>query len=115
MIDLNRLFVIKLSRSIFVLSKEEVSYNLFLIGMVIAFFGSLNPWFMWPLGQYSVLLACGSVICSMMVSATMEKTIFNRNNYLVPIVAYIVLVYYQNFINEQNLTSYIFQLFIHRF
>ena len=69
MIDLNRLFIIKLPRDIFTLNKEKVCYNLFLIGLVIAFFGSLNPWFMWPIGQFYAFLACGFVIGSMMISA----------------------------------------------
>lgn len=111
MIDLNRLFIIKLPRDIFTLNKEKVCYNLFLIGLVIAFFGSLNPWFMWPIGQFYAFLACGFVIGSMMISATMKNTIFNRDNYLFSIIAYIVLIYYQNYVNEQNLTSYIFHLF----
>lgn len=111
MIDLSRLFIINPPRDIFTLNKEKVSYNLFLIGLVIAFFGSLNPWFMWRIGQFYALLACGFVIGSMMISATMKKTIFDWDNYLFSIIAYIVLIYYQSFVNEQNLTSYIFHLF----
>jgi hypothetical protein len=98
-------------KDIFVLNKENVSYNLFFLGMTIAFYGSLNPWFMWPLGQFSAVLACFIVVCSLLISGTMEHSIYNRNHYLPAIIAYIVLVYYQTFVNEMNFTSHVFNLF----
>ncbi len=111
MIDINRLFLIKLPKDILVLNKEKLSYNLFFIGIVIAFYGSINPWFMWPLGKYYAILSCVFVLSSMFISATLKKPIFNKNNYLLSIVSYIVLVYYQSFVNEESLTSYIYHLF----
>ena len=111
MIDIYRLFLIKLPKDILVLNKEKLSYNLFFIGIVIAFYGSINPWFMWPLGKYYAILSCVFVLSSMFISATLKKPIFNKNNYLLSIVSYIVLVYYQSFVNEESLTSYIYHLF----
>lgn len=111
MIDINRLFLIKVPKDILVLNKERLCYNLFFIGIVIAFYGSVNPWFMWPIGKYYAILSCAFVLGSMTISATLKRPIFNRNNYLYSIVSYIVLVYYQSFVNEEHLTSYIFHLF----
>ncbi len=111
MIDVNRLFLIKVPKDILVLNKERLSYNLFFIGMVIAFYGSINPWFMWPIGKYYAILSCAFVLGAMTISATLKKPIFNKNNYLFAIISYIVLVYYQSFVNEEKLTSYIFHLF----
>lgn len=111
MIDVNRLFIIKVPKDILVLNKEKLCYNLFFIGIVIAFYGSLNPWFMWPLGSYYAILSCALVLSSMIISASLRKPIFNRNNYLFSIISYIILIYYQSFVNEEKLTAYIFHIF----
>ena len=57
---------------------------------------------------WSILSGIGMLLRSRLHSRFLH---YNRSNYLLAIISYIVLVYYQTFVNELNIKSHIFNLF----
>lgn len=102
MIDLSRFYLI---------DKRALSIFFFHTGMMIAFLGSLNPWFMWPIGTLYSLPACLFLIISMELAKSDSGSYYNRTDSLLPILAFIILSYYQIFIRSGNINGYISNLF----
>lgn len=102
-IDVSRLYLIRRSR---------LALVLFYIGIFIAYYGSLNPWFMWKLGSYFPIPACAFLIGSLLISRTTQPSIFTRNDYLPAFASYIVLSVYLLIVNDRNLNGYIMGVFL---
>lgn len=95
----------------FIINKHWLSIILLRIGMIIAFFGSLNPWFMWCIGPYYIYLSSLIILLSMLTSANSKNNIYTRKNFLFPIMAYFILVYYQVIVNDESFGLSILKLF----
>lgn len=108
---IDQLFQIDL-RKFYLLDKHSYSIFFFYLGLTIAFLGSLNPWFMWPVGSLYSLPACVCLVISMELSHSMSGSYYHRIDFLAPLLAYIVLSFYQIFIRSGNLNGYIANIFL---
>lgn len=97
--------------SLYLIKKGSLARFLFYSGMTIAYFGSLNPWFMWPVSSLYIIISAIFAIMAMYVSATMNKPLFTRTDFIAPTIAYILLVTYQALANNDNINSYIINTF----
>lgn len=91
----------------FVLEKRSVVEWLFSIGMFIAYFSSLYPWFLWWFYPYFPIVTGLFLLVAMVLSSTISKPLFQRNDFLLPVLAYIVLGFYQRLVNADNVNGYI--------
>lgn len=96
---------------LFLIEKEALSSAFFYAGMVIAFFGSLNPWFLWPLGSYYIIISAMFIMTSMLVEATSSNKIYTNTTFLLPVFAFAVLSCYQLVVNNGNVGGYIANVF----
>ena len=96
---------------LYLIRKEKLAMSLFYVGMLIAFLGSISPWFMWPIGSLYPMLASAIIIASMMVSNTMEKPLFCREDYILPIVAFFLYAVYERLSMGSNIKGFIMILF----
>lgn len=96
---------------LFLIEKEALSSAFFYAGMVIAFFGSLNPWFLWPLGSYYIIISAMFIMMSMLVEATSSNKIYTNTTFLLPVFAFAVLSCYQLVVNNGNVGGYIANVF----
>ena len=96
---------------LYLIEKRKLSIVLLYVGMFIAFLGSLNPWFMWGIGNYYPVLASMFVVSSYLVSSTMTKPIFTRNDFLLPFMAFLLFTIYERFSMESNINGYVMLLF----
>ena len=103
-------YTIRLSR-LYMIEKEKLAISLFYLGMLLAFLASMNPWFLWPLGSLYHVPAAMLVIASLMVSNTMEKSPFSREDYLLPLLAYVVYAVYERLSMESNVNGFIMIFF----
>lgn len=95
----------------YIYSKRNVAMICFYLGMAIVYFGSLHPWFLWPMKELYVVPASGFLLLSYLTSNSMEKTIFDRKQFIMPLLAYIILSYYIIMVGNQNVNAYIINLF----
>lgn len=78
-------------RNLFLIEKRSVARWMFFLGILIAYYGTLNPWFLWPISRYVHYLAALPVAFSLMFSKNLRQGIFNRTDYIYPLVSCIVL------------------------
>ena len=96
---------------LYLIRKDTLSVSLFHIGMLIAFLGSMNPWFMWPLGSLYPVPAAAFVVASLAVSYTMNEPVFNRTDYFLPLSAFFVASVYICLSSGSNVNAYIMIVF----
>ena len=92
---------------LYLIRKEHVSVTLFYTGMLIAFLGSMHPWFLWPLGSHYPLLAAMFTTASMMVSNTMSTPVFCRKDFFLPLTAFFLFAAYECMSIGSNINAYI--------
>ena len=108
-------FAIRTS-DLYLIKKETLATALLYIGMFIAFLGSLNPWFMWSIGNYYPVLFFGFLAGSYMVSRGMkENTIFTRKDFVLPMMTLVLFTIYERISMESNINAYIMLLFRYSF
>ena len=92
---------------LYLIEKEKLSIALLYIGMLIAFLGSMSPWFMWSIGSLYPILSAIFLMSSLMLSNTMSQRIFTHGNYLLPLVAFFFYIFYENVSMGRNVNAYI--------
>ena len=98
-------------RSLCILNKERLTTTLLYTGTLIAFLGSLNPWFMWKIGQLYHLPAAFCLVAAYIVSATQPRPIFTRNDFLLPILLLAAFLVYERISTGSNFNGYVMLLF----
>ncbi len=96
---------------IYTINKETLVKILFYFGILLAFFGSLNPWFMWPLGALYALPAGMLIGAAMMISKTTKDKWFNNEHFVAPTMGYALISTYMLIVNQTNINGYIVNLF----
>lgn len=97
--------------NLFSVRKESLAYACFEAGMLIAYWGSLNPWFFWPVGALYIIPAGFLVFLSLFISNTLSRPLFTYADYLPPLVAYVVLSCYLLLVNGGNANAFLGNLF----
>lgn len=73
------------------LNKRTIVRWLLYLGIFIAYYGTLNPWFLWSISRYVNYLAAMPLAVAMLFSRNIRQDIFNRQDFLFPILALIML------------------------
>ncbi len=103
-------FQIDLSK-FYLLDKRMLSTACFYTGILIAYFGSLHPWFMWGLGELYPIPAAFFVFMAYLISNSMEQSLFLRRDFLLPLLAYILLTFTGLVTKDRNINIYIVSSF----
>ena len=96
---------------LYLIKKDKFVSFCFGSGIFLAYIGSLNPWFLWPLGALYVVPAALLVGASMTVASSMRDPVFTRTDYLLPLFIYVVLAFYMSFAMGGNVNAYIGNIF----
>ena len=95
---------------LYLIHRRKLSIGLFYIGILIAFYGSMYPWFMWSIESIYMIPAAFFVLMSVFISAPLKK-IFTRSDFIYPLSCYVILTLYQIIVNKMELNAYIAFLF----
>ena len=96
---------------LYLIRKEKLAVMFFQTGMLIAFLGSMSPWFLWPLGAFYTLPAAVLVIASMMISNTMNEPVFNRSDFILSLLTFLTFSIYERLSTGSNINAYIMLVF----
>ena len=96
---------------LYLIRKESLATALAFVGMLIAFLGSMSPWFMWSIANLYPAVASLFLLGAIAVSNTMAAPIFNRKDYLLPLAAFLLFAVYECFSTGRNLNGYIMLVF----
>ncbi len=99
------------SNTSILVGKRWIASTLFHAAMLLTYFCSLHAWPLWPIDSYYPLLVCALLLPAMAVSNSMSVPFFCRRNFLPPMIAYILLLYYQLFVNGANFNGFLVQSF----
>lgn len=110
-VNLDYLFQIRKPHLSF--TKETVSLCLLYAGLLLACLGSLNPWFMWPIGnKFPILCAVLFIIPSLLVAGSMKvNTVYTRRDMYLAWVLFAVLIMFMQFANDRNINAYLVAAF----
>lgn len=93
------------------LQKVDVVRWVFYFGMLIVYYASMTPWFLWRIYAYFPLFAFFPIVLSMLLSRGLSTPLFNRKDYIYPTVAYFFLLLAVIVVNGRNAFAYIFMVF----
>ena len=71
------------------IKKEKLVQICFYAGILLAFFGSLHPWFLWPLGTLYPLPSGLLIGTAMLISKTTKDNWFTNDHFLAPVMGYV--------------------------
>lgn len=109
----SRLFAIDKSRldNIFVIHKSGLAFSLTFLALLIAFWGSLRVWFLWPLGSLFSLISLPLFLLSWAISNNSKERIFEWNRHQVITLFFFLFQIYVIIVNGKNLNALIVSFF----
>lgn len=102
--------MLKLS-DLYLVRKETLATYSLEAGFFIAYLGSLNPWFLWPIGSLYVIPATCFILLAICIANTMKVPFFSKTDYLLPSIIYIFLSFYLLLVNKGNINAFIGNFF----
>lgn len=106
---LQRLFLIPSINAdkLWLVEKRTIVRWLLYMGMLIAFYGTLNPWFCWPIARYVHYLAAIPIALGMLISRNLKHGLFTRNDYFVPLFFCALLQWCMAILSGKNINGFI--------
>lgn len=98
--------------SLMTIRKRTVALWMFYFGILLAYYGTLNPWFLWPIARYVHYVASVPIALSMLFSSNIREGIFNRKDYQIPFIACFVLQVVMALTSGKNIFGLIVIVFI---
>ena len=98
-------------KPLYLIKKEKCSMICLNLGTMLAFFGSIHPWVLWPLKELYVIPASILVTASVLFSNSMKKTIYTRQDFFIALISYIVASYYMLLAARANINGMIINVF----
>lgn len=86
---------------------REIAFLLYFLGILLVFFTSLSPWFLWSLYVYGQFVAFIPIVSAFLLSRTLTQPLFTRTDYIYPIITYILCVTVMNLMSGRNMNGYI--------
>lgn len=105
-IDLSKFYLIE---------KRSLVKFLFYAGMLLAFFASLRPWFLWSIHSYYTVFVSFVLLFALLIDRTSSRPLFCRTDFIIPLAAFLLLGYYQAIVDSKSfkgLISVVFFAFI---
>ena len=96
---------------LFYLSKRDLVYYCYYAGILLAYIGSLDPWFMWRFYMIYPIVAFLPIFMSMLMSVHLKKPVFTRKDFISSFICYLLLVFMMALVNGRNINGVIFLVF----
>ena len=108
-----KLFLIPVDKvhQLFYLSKRDLVYYCYYAGVLLAYIGSLDPWFMWPFYMIYPVVAFLPIFLSMLMSLHLKTPVFTRKEFVSSFISYLLLVVVMALVNGRNIYGFIFLVF----
>ena len=96
---------------LYLIPRESIANAFFYASMLLAFFGSMNVWFLLPVATFFPIMSFILGLSAFIISRPLDKQIFCSSDALFPTIAFIILLFYQAVVNDNNVNTYIKALF----
>ncbi len=95
----------------YLIDKNQIIRNIYIAAIVFGVFTSLFPWFVWPIATTFPIIVAIPVTIALLFSRGLSTPLFNRKDYILPLLSYTVLVFYIAITNVRNLNGILIQVF----
>ena len=95
-----------ISRWIFI-PIREIAFGLYFLGILLVFYTSLSPWFLWKLYFHGQFVAFFPIAIAFLLSRSLSQPLFTRTDYIFPIVTYILCVTVMDLLSGKNVNGFI--------
>ena len=95
---------------LFLIPKRSVALWLFFLGIILVYFTSLTPWFLWPLRSSYMHLASLPIMASLLMSLHLKNPIFTRKDFFLPLISMGLLLFMMAVSSGRNING-IFMVF----
>ena len=99
---------------IFKISVSSLVRSLLYGGIILIYWGSLLPWFMWPFERFYAPLAAILIGSALFVTSFTKDNIFSRNDFLIPSLCAFTLLIFLRIINSNSFFGFA-EALIHAF
>lgn len=108
LMNLSNNFKIDLTK-FYLIEKKRIVLLCYYVGMLLVYFGSLHPWWLWPLKELYPIPAAGLLFIGYLISNSMNVGVFNRRDYLLPTFFYVLVMLYIMAVGDGdlNINAYI--------
>ena len=104
--SLSKLFKIRV-RNFYLIEKGTLSYYIFIAGVLLAYYSSLHINPLWGVENIAMLLSMFLFVGAMLVSNSMSAPIFNRRDFLLPLLSCAILLLYMTTLKSAPLPAYV--------
>lgn len=94
-------------KKFYLIDRGKIANGIFIAGALVAFFGAVHPWFLWPISNTYMAIAAVIIAASMAISATLKQPIFTEQNFLVPSLLAFVVLLYERIVHITNFSGYV--------
>ena len=94
------------SKDIYINKSTLVKWLVFL-GFTLAYYGSLYPWFLWPVYRYYQIFAAFIVFLALCISHTMKNPLFNEPGWIPPLLFYVMFQVFAAMVAKSNVNAYV--------
>lgn len=95
------------TNSIYIIEKRSIVKWLFTGAMLLSVYGSMYTWFLLPIVPYYHIFAGMLLMGAFAIDRTLEEPFFSRQDYLLPLAAYLLLATYLAISNSKTLFGFI--------
>ncbi len=99
------------TESLFIIRKSGIAYALMLLGMLIAVWGSMQVWFMWPLGLFYTIVADLFLVLSWLISRNYGTPIYKVTHLQIVTLCFFAFQLYEIIVNGKNMNAFVMSLF----
>lgn len=110
---IGKLFLIRKSvlSNLLLVKKVDLAFDLTLVGMLLAFFGSATVWFMWPLGNFYTIATLPLFVFSWAISINLKDNFFEWNKRQIATLLFFIFQIYVILVNGKNFNAVIMAFF----
>lgn len=92
------------------LSREKTAASLFSLALLLNFFSSIHVLYLWPVETLCPVLTTPLCLGALLIVQHKRNPLTTRKEVLVPTLLFITVMFYQNFVNDQNMVPYVIAL-----
>ena len=93
------------------LSKRDITLWFFWGGIMLIYYASLSPWFLWSIYAYAIFLAFPPIVLSYLLSRNLQEPIFTRKDYIYPLLCYVAYIIISGILSGKNINGFIGDFF----
>ncbi len=92
--------------SLYQISKKKIIFGILYTGILLAYLGSLSPWFLWPIAKVYIIICTLLLGTAIFLDNISKSKIFAKKDWLVPSIIAFILLIFQRIVNKGNIIGF---------